>query len=284
MLGLHPWMSAYEVWLSKTGQLPPKDQTYLMERGHRFEAAAAQWFCDETGLSTRRTGTWARDHEPWMRANPDRWTSDGHGYEGKIVGEDWAQHWRYGPAQHAMYQGLWGMAVTGLDGWYVAAAMDRAFRWWLLEREPYSAVMEEMVDRCSHWWYRHIECGHEPEVDGSESTSEALRTAFAQPTPRWRCYIDPTPLSDWAEVPGITAMRAERRRVKDQINALEREARLIENRMRAGMGPARTATEFGQPVMTRVIRTRTNVDREAAVTTAPHLLVQDQYTQLKEMK
>ncbi len=260
VLGLVSWSSPYTVWLDKTGQLPPQDQTYLMERGHRFEAPVAQWFADEARLSLRRTGTWARDADPWMRANPDRFTSDGAGYEGKVAGEDWGRLWRYGPAQHAFYQSLWCMAVTGLDAWYLAAAMDHTFRWWRLERAVWIDEMEEMVDRCSLWWYRHIEQGDPPPVDDSEATSEALRAAYRTPEIAWRDFVEPAPLSHAVEVPGLVALREKRRTLKRDAAALERELRGIENQIKAGLGPHAVGYEHGRPVMGWPAAARTGVD------------------------
>lgn len=282
VLGVHRYKTGYEVWLDKTGQLPPLDQTFLLERGHRFESACAQWFADETGLSCRRTGTWCRDDEPWMRANPDRFTSDGAGYEGKIVGEDWGKDWRYGPAQHAALQSLWCMAVTGLDTWYLAAAMDNRFQWWRFDRAAYADEIDEIVDRCALWWYRHITCGDPPPVDGSEATSDALKRAYAQPEPQWRRYIDPEPLSHMVEVPGLADLSRRRRGVKDQIKKLEAELRLLENQITAGMGPALIGLDHGQPVLMRPVMTRTDVDRDAAREQAPHLFVKNNYRTLKE--
>lgn len=284
VLGLDPDVTAYEVWLSKMGWLPPAEQTFLMERGTRFEPSCAQWFADVARLSLKRTGTWARVHERWMRASPDRWTSDGAGYEGKIVGEDWGKRWRFGPGQHAFYQCLWGMAVTGLDAWYLAAGMDRGFRWWQFTRDQYGDLIDEVVDVCSLWWYQHIVCDTPPPVDGTVKTSEALKRAFAEPALTWRNGTEPPTLSDLTiEVPGITALRDRRRATLDKIAALEKEKLALDNTIRAALGPHRVATENGLPVLALVQRTRTDVNREAiADREDPTLYHQNPYTQIQE--
>jgi putative phage-type endonuclease len=274
VLGLNPWKSAYEVWLDKTGQLPPTRSTYAMERGHRLESACAQWFCDQSGLSARRTGTWVRLDEPWMRANPDRWVSDGGGYEGKTTGEDWGNAWAHGetPAQHAALQSMWCMAVTGLGHWYVAALADSWFRWWRLPRDE--ALIGEMVDRCGTWWKRYVEADRPPPVDGSEATSKALKRAYARPEPVWRDYRGPMPLSDMAEVPGLTLLREERRDLK--VEVAEREARIkkLENEIRARLGHCRVGLEDGLPVMGWPLKSRR----------APHSEERITYRQLEEYR
>lgn len=273
VLGVSPFKSAYRVWLDKTGRLPRQPSTYLMERGHRFEAACAQWFSDESGLSTRRTGTWARDDEPWMLANPDRFTSDGGGYEGKIVGGDWGKLWEFGVAQHAAFQAVWSMAVTGLPHWYVAAAMDARFAWWRLDRDP--DVEEQVVEACAVWWQVHIVDGVEPPVDGSADTADALKAAYAQPVPRWRAYTGPELLSDMAECPGLALLRDERRVVKAQIKAAEARLKQIDNTIHARLGHARVGLDHGLPVIGRKVRTRRVPGSDNIRTT---------YTQLEEYR
>lgn len=285
VLGLDPDVTAYEVWLSKMGWLPPAEQTLQMERGTRFEPACAQWFADEARLSLKRTGTWAREHEPWMTASPDRLVSDGvSGYEGKIVGEDWGKRWQFGPSQHAFFQSLWGMAVTGLDGWYLAAGMDRGFRWWHFTRDEYGDLIDEAVDVCSLWWYRHVVCDTPPPVDGSVKTSEALKRAFATPGLVWKGGAAPEPLADdTVEVPGIAALRDKRRCTLNQIAALEKEKRAYENEIRAALGPHRVATEHDRPVVGLALRSRQDVNRVAiADREDPTLYHNNPYTQIEE--
>lgn len=281
VLGLSTFATPYEVWLDKTGRLPPEDSTYLMERGHRFESPCAQWFCDETGLSAKKTGTWRRDDEPWMQANPDRFLSDGAGYEGKIVGEDWGRHWKFGPAQHAAYQALWCMAVTGLDRWYIAAAMDNRFQWWRIPRDD--RLLDEVVDRCGTWWYRHVVADSPPEVDGAESTTEALVRAYAQPEPAWRPYGEdcPEPLSDMVEFPGLTGLAARRRALKQLERETAAELRRVENEIKAGLGHARVGLEDGVPVLGWPGRLRVAVDTKLARDTAPQLFAATPYRQLE---
>lgn len=275
IMGGSPFATEYVLWLDKTGRLPPEPDTYLMERGRRLEPACAQWFADESGVSTRRTGTWVRDDAPWMRANPDRFTSDGGGLECKVVGEDWGEHWRAGPALHAWYQSLWCMAVTGLDHWYLAAMMDSRFAWWRFNRADYADLIDRMEHVCGGWWWDHIEDpDNPPEVDGSEATESALKRAYAEVMP---CGVK--------RVRGLAQLAKVRAEIKADINAAEKDLRKIENEIRAAMGDALYGfdADTGEPVLAMPGYTRTTVDSEMARQDFPELIVSRSYRQMRSL-
>ena len=96
------------------------------------------------------------------------------------------------------------MAVTGLDTWYLIAAMDNRFQWWRFDRAAYADEIDEIVDRCALWWYRHITCGDPPPSTGRDHVRRA-QTGL-------RPFLDhsgnaatstPGPLSHMVEVPGL---------------------------------------------------------------------------------
>lgn len=246
------WESQLGLWLTKTGRRPPIADNYRMERGRRLEAAAAQWFADETGLGLRRTGTWAVDGQRWARCNPDRFTSDGGGLEIKTTGEDWGDLWRHGPALHAVVQALWCMAVTGLDTWYIAALMDDAFRWWRIDRggvlgHPFWRTIDPQARTCvaiqwivevgAWWWNRHVVQGIRPVVDASEATTTAIKEAV------------PAKLDESVVFPGLMELRNERKRLKAEAAATKKELDLVENQIKAGLISAETGIDAGQAVM-----------------------------------
>lgn len=76
ILGLNPYDTPYQLWLRKTGQIPPTEENAAMKRGHWLEDGVAQYYSEATGLKIikRSAGDWImRDKErPWMQVSPDR--------------------------------------------------------------------------------------------------------------------------------------------------------------------------------------------------------------------
>lgn len=249
VLGLVKWESEFGLWLTKIGMRPPVVETPMMTRGRYAELMLSQWFADQTGLALRRTGTWAvPEYDPetgrtvdagWMRCNPDRFTSDGGGVEFKAPDtDDWGDLWTRGPAEHAVVQAEWCMAVTGCPHWYVVADGGRdGLRWWRIDRDEQR--LRWMVDRAAGWWYRHVVDGYPPDVDGSEATTRA-------------CKESSTPaggLADKVEVPGCADWARRRRELKEAQKAAQAELDEIENRFKAALLQHAVATDGGVPVL-----------------------------------
>lgn len=241
VLGLVGWEREYGLWLAKTGRRPAIPDTGRMKRGRYLEPALAQFFADETGIALRRTGTWARlvwDADArvmvpgWMRGNPDRFTNDGGVVEIKAPDtDDWGDHWRTGPALHAVAQLMWMLAVLGLTHGYVVADGADGLRWWRVERDD--SVIEWMFDVAGRWFMRHVVEDEPPAVDGSDATTTALKQASAPPGK----------LAKTALMPAATALARERRDLKNQIKALSDRLALVENTFKAALLNAETAVD-----------------------------------------
>jgi predicted phage-related endonuclease len=175
ILGLVTYQREYGVWLAKMGHRPPVDETPIMTRGRYAELMLGQWFADKTGIGLKRTGTWVVDGAEHLRVNPDRLTSDGGVAEMKAPDtDDWADNWKYGPAVHAVVQIKWAMALLGAPhGYVIADGGAKGLRWWRIERDD--AELDGMVKLVDDWWWWHIEQGNEPQVDGYEATTEAIK-------------------------------------------------------------------------------------------------------------
>lgn len=229
VIGVHPWHSPYQVWLEKTGRTRPTRDRYVMRRGRYFEPALAQWFADETGVATRRTGTWARVDEPWMRCNPDRFTADGCGLEVKQPASEWSAQWKDGPAYYAVVQALWGTRVCGLPAWYLAADVAQGkgpdLPVWVLDAGEWAPNIAYWVEFCDWWWHRYVVADTPPPVDWSEATEEALGWA----------YRSPVNLGHLVRLPGLRLRVQRRAELKAVIKAAEGELRGVENWIKAGL-------------------------------------------------
>lgn len=227
ILGLHPFESAYGIWLAKTGRGKPKRDTWAMARGRYYEPAVAQRWSDENGVATKRMGTWARLDAPWAMCNPDRCTADGLGLEIKMPASEWSGSWQDGPARYAVIQGIWCAWILGLPAWYLTADLAQGrsptLPTWLLDMDEWAEALAYWIEIADWWWYRYVVSDTPPPVDGSEATAEALN----------RAYRYPVRLGEAVMVPGLRGVVAERGRLKTVIKDAETDLKVVENRIKA---------------------------------------------------
>jgi putative phage-type endonuclease len=232
VLGLHPYKSAYGVWMDKTGRGRPIRDKYVMRRGRYYEPTIAQWFADENELGTLKTGTRQRLDEPWMLANPDRFTSDGAGLEIKLPASEWSGLWKDGACLHAVVQCLWGCAVTGLDTWYLAADVNQGrgpeLPVWVLNADDWAERVAYWIEYCDWWWHQYVVQDMQPPVDGSEATGEALDWAY-------RNSNGGDKLGHMVRVPGLRQLVTRRAELKEEIKLATDLLNGVENRIKAAL-------------------------------------------------
>ncbi len=253
VLGVHPYHSPWQVWLDKTGRGRDTRDEYVMRRGRYYEPALVQWFADQTGLSTVRTGTWARNDDPWMRCNPDRFTSDGCGLEVKMPASEWAAQWKDGPAYYAVVQALWGAWVCGLPAWYLAADVHQGrgpeLPCWVLDADAWAERIAYWIEYTDWWWDRYVVRDIPPPIDGSEAEGEALNWAYRAPPPDYG-------LGHLVRIPGLRARVDERARLKTVIKDAEGEIRLVENWIKAALQYDETGCDADDPTDQPIIAWR----------------------------
>lgn len=76
ILGLNPFDTPYQMWLRKTGQIPPTEENFAMKRGHILEDAVAQFYADATGAQIIKSSApdfmFVSKERPFLRVSPDR--------------------------------------------------------------------------------------------------------------------------------------------------------------------------------------------------------------------
>lgn len=77
ILGVNPYDTPYQLWLRKTGQVPPTEDNFLMKAGHYLESAIAQFCADETGVEIIKQSAGdfivVNQDKPFLRVSPDRY-------------------------------------------------------------------------------------------------------------------------------------------------------------------------------------------------------------------
>ena len=180
VVGLNPYASAYSLWAEKTGRTAGFAGNLATEVGTYLEEFVAKKFERVTGKKVRRCNqSILNGLYPWAIANIDR----------EIVGEDAGLEIKTtdslnlkkfsGGEYPANYyvQCVHYLAVTGKARWYLAVLIgNREFRHFTIERDEgeIAALMTAEDD----FWQR-VKNNTPPDADGSQATTEAIKTIYA---------------------------------------------------------------------------------------------------------
>lgn len=187
VLGLSDWATPYELWLDKTGQLPPGPSRGRMKWGQMLEPVVAAWFTEETALQVMPTGTW-RHRRPlvdgpqgtlWALCNPDRLVQDGAGLETKTVSprSPHARLWRDMVPDYPEAQAQWCMGVTGMWDWWVAALPDGAEAPHIHRVHRNQEVIDALFEAAADFASTYVLPRVAPPVDPRPSTEKAINRA-----------------------------------------------------------------------------------------------------------
>lgn len=179
--GVSKWKSPVAVWLEKTGQVEPEEAGEAAYWGTVLEEIVAREFSNRTGFRVRRCNYMLQHPEhQFMLANIDR-EIVGHkiGLECKTTSVFNRDEWEDDLVPDTYYiQCQHYMAVTGYSGWWIACLIGgNQFVNKLVQRN------QELIDRLigieKDFW-QHVMDGTMPAVDGSKSSSEALRRLYPE--------------------------------------------------------------------------------------------------------
>jgi putative phage-type endonuclease len=204
LVGMSRWEAPIELWEDKTGRVPLVDG-YLSEEaemGVLLEPVVRDRFARVHSLEVRLAGMFRSTAHPWMLANPDGLvvTADGlEGYEGKTCGPWQAHEWGSFDdplvPDHAELQAHWGMAVTGLPGWWVAcliAGQHNVYRY--VARDD--AIVNDLVEISKDWWDTHVLGDVEPPPDGSDAYKEWVSKRYRASTADKSVEVDAEEFDD----------------------------------------------------------------------------------------
>jgi len=182
--GMDPWKSSVEVWLEKTGQIEPKEDTERMEAGRKLEPVIADWFQEKTGLKVwRRNAILQHPKYPFMIANIDRRiVGRQEGLECKNTSEYMKGEWD-GDKIPEMYQIQCQhyMAVTGYKAWWIAVLIGgNKFRYKRIERDE--EIINYLIQIEKNFWDL-VKKGVPPEMDGSPASTEILKKMYPEAKP-----------------------------------------------------------------------------------------------------
>ena len=225
VVGLNSFSSPYSLWAEKTGRIPGFAGNLATEVGTFLEEFVAQKFAQETGKKVRKSNqSFFNSDYPWAIANIDR----------EIVGEDAGleikttdsmnlKRFKDGEYPENYYaQMVHYLAVTGKKRWYLAVLIgNKEFKWFTLERDE-DEIAALMAAEESFW--EHVKSDTPPSVDGTQATSEAITTIYANND------------DSFCDLSAFETSLREYASLKKQIKDLEEMAEEAANKIKAFMG------------------------------------------------
>lgn len=243
ILGWSSFSSPWSVWADKMGLVPRSEETARQRLGKRMETVLAAEFTDETGLVIVDFQKWNVDHNhPWRRCTVDGLVAeciDPIGvWEAKTDDRSGGLWHTWDNVPRSMRaQITWNAGVTGLRaGWLTVG------HGWRLEHINIPYDHDDylwMADKVDRFWNDHVLTGTPPEIDGSDATTSAIATAWANHDPGTTCD-----LTDLIEL--IT----DRADLRDQAKEIDAALDKIDNTIKAAMGAAEIGTVAGLQMFT----------------------------------
>lgn len=178
LVGLHPYLSPFAIYMDKVGELEPREDTEAMRLGRDLEGYVADRFSEKTGIKVRRKPCILMDDEcDFMIADIDRWNKkEGVGLECKTMSptskaarglED-----SNVPPQYYI-QCQWYMMITGFPVWNLAILLlGRGFYTFTIDRndDDIAALRQAAAD----FWNGYVVPRKMPPPDGSQLAQAAL--------------------------------------------------------------------------------------------------------------
>lgn len=227
-IGRSTWKSPYYLWCEKTWRIHNDIDNEAMRLGRDMEEYVAYRFCEATGKKVRKSKYSFQSVEyPFMLANVDRLViGEDAGLECKTTSALTRTKYDKGdiPIQYYI-QCMHYMAVTGKKKWYIAVlVLGKGFYWFEVLRDE--DEIQNLICLEKEFWH-YVETDEMPPVDGSESTSDALRALYPEAEESYDI-----------DLYGADKDIQRYEDVKELIKKLTREKVEIENKLKKQLGNA----------------------------------------------
>lgn len=248
ILGEDQWDSPFSVWGDKSGRAPkPPLQSEAAEWGLHLEEPIAKRFGIVSGRRVEVAPPftiWTHPVFSWKKATPDalQWPLVTDPFQGPGVlqvktagervayGEDEDTNWTSGPPVKHQIQLQHEMDVTGCSWGSLVCLVGGQQLLGPFDFDRNLKFIDDIHDLLLDFW-RKVQDGEPPEVDGKEATFKALRRLY--PSDTSDVHIGDSELE--ATLQRLTAIRATKKE-------LEEEELLLKNKAAAAIGAASVAT------------------------------------------
>ena len=184
--GINKYKSPVELWMDKTGQIPPQEAGEAAYWGTQLESIVQAEFTKRTGIEVTKPSVILQSEEhPFMLANldgtceiPDVGTCI---FEAKTASAYKAGEWEDIIPDEYQLQIQHYMAVTGYAGAYIAVLIGgNTFRWKFVERDE--ELISMLIELESAFW-NHVQDCTPPPLDGSDAAAKFLSERFPMSKP-----------------------------------------------------------------------------------------------------
>lgn len=205
--GQSRYLTAYELWLNKTGRTPiEREDNEAIRFGRAMEAIAADMFAQRKGVKLRRRNPILQHPKfPFMRASIDRQIEGQRaGFEAKNVNSDYYKFsGEWGPEgsdevpiEHLL-QTQHYLCVTGYDVWHLGAVVGgNSLKCYVIE--PDRELHEMIVEAEAKFW-TYVEIDEPPEFDFQHKHAVEMLRRLHPGTNGETVALDPA-LLDWHNV------------------------------------------------------------------------------------
>ena len=182
ILGLSPWKSAHDVWLSKMGKSPEREPSLQMFLGSKLETAIGELYTANTGTELVRDES-HYSGPGFMRSHIDFRPTDAlnliveaktsrskRGWGEALFSDDVPRHY-WTQVQHQMAC----LPIVECVDIAVLFGHDE-FRIYRIQRNQ--AFIDSLVEDMNAWWEQYVIPGVPPPVDGSEAAGRWLRESY----------------------------------------------------------------------------------------------------------
>lgn len=189
IVGKHPYKTAMDVWLDKTGRGQEREMTEAMDMGIRLEPVVMGMFQERHPDLRRKMiepyTVYRSTREPWLLCTPDDIIDSGDEtpavLEVKAPGMRQAHRWGDEatdrvPEEHLL-QCQWNAMVVGVPWiWLVPLIGGQEYREYHLKQDP--ELAELLVNEAGEFWLKHVQADVPPPLDASEATSRFLDSRY----------------------------------------------------------------------------------------------------------
>ena len=193
--GINKYKSPVELWMDKTGQLPPQEAGEAAYWGTQLESIVRDEFTKRTGIEvTKPTVLLQSEEHPFMLANLDG-TCEVLDvgtciFEAKTASAYKAGEWEDTIPDEYQLQIQHYMAVTGYAGAYIAVLIGgNTFRWKFVERDE--ELISMLIELESAFW-NHVQDCTPPPLDGSDAAKKFLSERFPSSKPQSQIVLPDT--------------------------------------------------------------------------------------------
>ena len=239
--GINRYKSPVELWLDKTGQLPPQEVGEAAYWGTQLEPFVRAEFTKRTGIEVKQVKELLQSEEyPFMLANldgicevPDVGTCI---FEAKTASAYKAGEWEDTIPDEYMCQVQHYMAVTGYAGTYIAVLIGgNTFKWRFVERDE--ELISMLIELETDFW-SHVQNGTPPPLDGSDASAKFLAQRFPSSKPQSHIVL-PNTAAD---------LLAQYDEACEQLEAITERKQKAENLLKEMMGDKEVGTVRGRVI------------------------------------